>query len=158
MKADPTSVTVKNLEAAFAGESMAHIKYLHFARIARARGDEETARLFEETAHQEVQHALGHADLLFPAAQLDTAGVLELAIAGETYEYTEMYPSFRHLAEQEGQRAAAQEFDEQIAESKEHADRFRALLATAAKRFAALAKVEEKHAGKYRNRLAATQA
>jgi len=158
MKADHHSITVKNLEAAFAGESMAHIKYLHFARIARANGDEETARLFEETAHQEVQHALGHADLLFPAAQLNTAGVLELAIAGETYEYTEMYPSFRHLAEQEGQQAAVQEFDAQIAESQEHADRFRALLAKAAKRFAALAKVEEKHAGQYRNRLAATQA
>lgn len=157
MKADRNSITIKNLEAAFAGESMAHIKYLHFARIARARGDEETARLFEETAHQEVQHALGHADLLFPATELDTAGVLQLAIAGETYEYTEMYPSFRHLAEEEGQQAAVQEFDAQIAESRDHAERFRALLAKAAKRFAALARVEEKHAGQYRNRLAATQ-
>lgn len=144
--------TVRNLEAAFAGESMAHIKYLHFARIARAHGDEDTARLFEDTAAQEVQHALGHADLLFPAAELDAVKVLDLAIAGETYEYTEMYPSFRHLAEQEGQQAAAEEFTEQIDESREHAERFRALLAKAEKRFSALAKVEERHAGKYRAR------
>jgi len=52
-----TSVTVKNIEAAFAGESMAHIKYLYFARVCRAQGDEESARIFEETAAQEVQHA-----------------------------------------------------------------------------------------------------
>ena len=151
----PASQTLKNLEAAFAGESMAHIKYLHFARIARAHGDEETARLFEETAAQEVQHALGHADLLFPTAQLDAHQVLEFAIAGETYEYTEMYPQFRHLAEVEGQQAAAAEFAEQIAESQEHAERFRALLTTATKRFAALAKVEERHANQYRRRLEA---
>ena len=51
----PESVTIKNLESAFAGESMAHIKYLYFAKICRAAGDVETARVFEETAAQEVQ-------------------------------------------------------------------------------------------------------
>ena len=95
---DPSSVTVRNLETAFAGEAVAHIKYRYFARLCRAAGDEATARVFEETAEQEVMHAFGHADLLFPAAKVTPAKALELAIEGETCEYTEMYPSFRHAA------------------------------------------------------------
>ena len=154
----PESITIKNLEAAFAGESRAHIKYRYFAKLARAAGDEETARTFEETADQEVQHAFSHLDLLYPKDQLTPAKSLEIAIAGETYEYTEMYPQFRHLAEQEGNSAAAKEMDEQITESKEHAARFAATLAKAAKRFAALATVEERHANHYREQLARTQA
>ncbi len=154
----PESITIKNLEAAFAGESMAHIKYRYFAKLARAAGDEDTARTFEETADQEVQHAFGHLDLLYPKDQLTPAKSLEIAIAGETYEYTEMYPQFRHLAEQEGNTAAVREMDEQIVESKEHAARFAATLAKAAKRFAALAKVEERHANHYREQLARAKA
>ena len=150
----PESITIKNLESAFAGESMAHIKYRYFAKIARAQGDAVTAKVFEDTADQEVQHAFGHLDLLYPPAQLTPAKALEMAIAGETYEYTEMYPNFRHLAEQEGNAAAAKEMDEQIAESKEHAARFQQTLAKAAKRFAALAKVEERHANHYKATLA----
>ena len=154
----PESITIKNLEAAFAGESMAHIKYRYFAKLARAAGDEETARTFEETADQEVQHAFGHLDLLYPKDQITPAKSLEIAIAGETYEYTEMYPQFRHLAEQEGNAAAVREMDGQIVESKEHAARFSATLAKAAKRFAALAKVEERHANHYREQLVRAQA
>lgn len=146
--------TIKNLEAAFAGESMAHTKYLYFARICRAAGDEETAKVFEDTAAQEVQHALGHLDLLYPANSMSPAKCLEMAIEGETHEYTEMYPAFRHTAEEEGNRAAVAEIDQQIAESMEHAQQFRATLEKAAKRFAALARVEEKHAGHYRAALA----
>ena len=154
----PESITIKNIEAAFAGESMAHIKYLYFARISRAHGDEETAKVFEETAAQEVQHALGHLDLLYPASELNPAKVLDMAIAGETYEYTEMYPQVRHLAEEEGNQIAVKELDEQIAESRAHADRFQQTLAKAAKRFAALAKVEERHANHYRATLARVNA
>lgn len=150
----PESVTVKNIEAAFAGESMAHIKYLYFARVARDHGDVETAKVFEETAAQEVQHAFGHMDLLYPRAQMDVTKCLNMAIEGETYEYTEMYPSFRHMAEQERDFEAAAEFDGQIAESREHAAMFKATLEKAAKRFAALAKVEERHANNYRAALA----
>jgi rubrerythrin len=150
----PESVTIKNLESAFAGESMAHIKYMYFAKICRAAGDIESAKVFEETAAQEVQHAFGHLDLLYPAAELTPAKALEMAIAGETYEYTEMYPQFRHLAEQEGNHKAVAEMDDQIAESKEHAQRFNNTLTKAAKRFAALAKVEERHANHYRATLA----
>jgi len=145
----PESVTIKNLESAFAGESMAHIKYRYFARLCRAVGDEATAKVFEDTAEQELMHAFGHADLLFPKDRMSPAKALELAIEGETYEYTEMYPSFRHAAVAEGNDAAVREIDEQIAESKEHAQMFQDVLEKAAKRFAALAKVEERHAKNY---------
>jgi len=146
----PESITVQNLESAFAGESMAHIKYRYFAKLAREAGDADTARIFEETANQEVEHAFGHLDLLYPKAKLTPAKALEIAIEGETYEYTEMYPKFRHLALEEGNTAAVKEFDEQIAESKEHAESFKRVLEKAAKRFTALAKVEERHANQYR--------
>ena len=152
------SVTIQNLEAAFAGESMAHIKYRYFARLAREAGDEDTARVFEATADQEVQHAFGHLDLLYPKARMSPARALQIAIEGETYEYTEMYPTFRHLAIQEGNDPAVAEFDGQIAESREHAAQFRATLDKAAKRFAALAKVEERHANHYRDTLARVNA
>jgi rubrerythrin len=143
------SVTIENLEAAFAGESMAHIKYRYFARLARAAGAIVVAEAFEATADQEVAHAFGHLDLLYPKDKMTPAKALEIAIEGETYEYTDMYPRFRHLAVQEGNAAAVAEYDEQIAESKEHAEQFKRTLALAAKRFAALAKVEERHANHY---------
>ena len=149
----PEIKTLQNLESAFAGESMAHIKYRYFAKFARAAGDDETARVFEQTADQEVQHAFGHLDLLYPATELTPARALAIAIEGETYEYTEMYPSFRKTAEAEGNAAAVREIDEQIGESREHAERFQQTLAKAGKRFAALAKVEERHANHYRAQL-----
>jgi rubrerythrin len=143
------SLTIQNLEAAFAGESMAHIKYMWFAGLCRAAGDETTAKVFEDTAAQEILHAFGHAELLFAGATMTPIKCLNYAIEGETYEYTEMYPRFRHEAMQEGHDAAVKEIDEQIAESKQHADLFQSVLDKAAKRFAALAKVEEKHAQHY---------
>lgn len=146
---NPESLTIKNLESAFAGESMAHIKYRYFAKLCREMGDEETAKAFEATADQEVMHAFGHLDLLFPKERMTPARALQFAIEGETYEYTEMYPNFRHVAVAEGNEAAVKEIDEQIAESKEHAEQFKAVLEKAAKRFAALAKVEERHANHY---------
>lgn len=153
MSATPTlsaaSATLHNLEAAFAGESMAHAKYRYFAKVCRELGDEETARHFEDTAAQEVVHAHGHLELLFPKANLTVAKCLELAIEGETHEFTEMYPAFRHAALAEGNAAAAREMDEQIAESKEHAAQFAAVLAKAAKRFDALTRVEQRHAAAY---------
>ena len=151
---EKVSATIQNLESAFAGESMAYIKYMYFAKVCRAQGDETTAKVFEETATQEVQHAFGHLDLLMPKAELTPAKCLEFAIEGETHEYTEMYPSFRHMAVQEQNDDAVREFDEQIEESKEHAQQFMNTLKKAEKRFAALAKVEEKHANHYRETLA----
>jgi rubrerythrin len=143
------SVTIQNLEAAFAGESMANRKYLYFAKRARELGADDVADVFENTAEQETAHAFGHLELLYPSSELTVERMLELAVEGETYEYTEMYPKFRHLAMEEGNMAAVKEMDEQIEESREHAEMFRAVLEKAAKRFAALAKVEERHAGRY---------
>ena len=150
----PEIKTIANLESAFAGESMAHIKYRYFAKVARAAGDEETAHIFEETAAQEVQHAFGHLDLLYPMETLNPVRCLQMAIEGETYEYTEMYPGFLKTAQQEGNAAAMAEMQGQIAESREHAEHFQAMLQKAAKRFAALAKIEERHANQYRAVLA----
>ncbi|MDB5944624.1 MAG: Rubrerythrin [Ramlibacter sp.] len=152
-KQRPEIKTLANLEAAFAGESMAHIKYRYFAKLAREAGDEETARTFEETANQEVAHAFGHLDLLYPKADMSPAKALQIAIDGETYEYTEMYPGFRKTAEEEGNAAAVAEMNEQIEESKVHAAQFRATLEKAQKRFAALARVEERHAAHYQAQL-----
>ncbi|MCW8848257.1 MAG: rubrerythrin family protein [Sedimenticola sp.] len=147
------SQTVKNLEAAFAGESMANRKYLYFAKLCRELGADNVAEVFENTAQQETAHAFGHLDLLYPKDTLTVERMLELAIEGETYEYTEMYPEFRHTALQEKNDDAVKEMDEQIAESAEHAERFTRLLDTAAKRFNALTKVEERHANHYRDAL-----
>ena len=149
----PEIKTIANLESAFAGESMAHIKYRYFAKLAREAGDVDTATAFEATADQEVMHAFGHLDLLYPKATMTPAKALQIAIDGETYEYTEMYPGFRKTAEAEGHAAAVAEMDEQIEESKVHAAHFKTMLDKAQKRFAALAKVEERHAAHYQARL-----
>ncbi len=146
-----TTRTGKNLEAAFAGESMAFMKYTYFAKIARKQGDEMTARVFEETAAQEIHHALGHLDILYPEQELSSKVMLKMAIEGETYEYSEMYPGFHRQAVLDQQAGAVQEFAGQIEESAEHAEQFRQALAKAEKRFAALAKVERRHAEHYQN-------
>ena len=141
------SVTIKNLESAFAGESQAHTKYRYFAKIAREEGHEEIAKHFEHTADQELLHAWGHLELL--VGKPSTKECLEKAIEGETYEFTTMYPNFKKDAEVEGATAAALEAQHQIAESKEHAEQFKAVLIKAEKRFAALQKVEKRHAAAY---------
>jgi rubrerythrin len=81
--ARPEIKTIQNLESAFAGESMAHIKYRYFAKLARAAGDIDTAEIFEATADQEVMHAFGHLDLLYPASSITPQRALEIAIEGE---------------------------------------------------------------------------
>ena len=149
------SVTIQNLEAALAGESQAHIKYRYFAKLARAEGFEEVAKHFEHTADQELLHAWGHLELLI--GKPDTRKCLELAIEGETYEFTQMYPQFKSIAEREGQLEAAKEAEDQIEESKEHAEQFKKVLALAEKRFAALAKVEQRHAEAYQVKLGELQ-
>jgi len=141
------SVTLNNLESALAGESMAHIKYRYFAKIAREEGFEDVAQHFEHTADQEILHAWGHLELLI--GKPSTKECLEKAIEGETYEFTTMYPQFKNQAFGEGLSFASKEFDEQIEESKQHAEEFKAVLIKAEKRFAALAKVEKRHAEAY---------
>jgi rubrerythrin len=142
------SVTLKNLEGALAGESMAHIKYRYFAKIAREEGFEEVAQHFEHTADQEIKHAWGHLELLI--GKPSTKECLEKAIEGETYEYTEMYPQFERIAKAEQNIEAVKEFNELGRESNVHAQQFKAVLAKAEKRFNALKKVEERHANAYK--------
>lgn len=142
------SATIKNLECALAGESMAHIKYRYFAKIARKEGFEEVAKHFEHTADQEILHAWGHLELLI--GNVTTKQCLQMAIDGETHEYTTMYPEMRREAILEGNINAAAEAQEQIDESKEHAESFAKVLALAEKRFAALEKVEKRHAEAYK--------
>lgn len=141
------SVTLKNLESALAGESMAHIKYLYFAEIADSEGYSDVADHFRWTAAQELQHAWGHLDLLL--GDITTQECVEKAIEGETYEYTEMYPQFQQIAKAEGDLNAVKEFEAQTQESYEHARQFTEVLKLAQKRFGALAKVEKKHAGQF---------
>jgi rubrerythrin len=145
------SITLDNLADALAGESQAHIKYRYFAKIAREEGFEDIAKHFEHTADQEILHAWGHLELL--VGKPSTKRCLELAIEGETYEFTTMYPEFVEGAKSENNQIALNEFRNQITESSEHADQFKELLVKAEKRFAALAKVEKRHAEAYQKKL-----
>jgi rubrerythrin len=145
------SITLQNLESALAGESMAHIKYRYFAKLARAEGFDEIAQHFEHTANQEILHAWGHLELLI--GKPDTKKCLELAIEGETYEFNIMYPQFERQAKAETNIEAVKEFQEQGRESQEHAQQFKKVLALAEKRFAALAGVEKRHAEAYQQKL-----
>jgi rubrerythrin len=142
------TITLQNLESALAGESMAHIKYRYFAKIARDEGFEDVAQHFEHTADQEIKHAWGHLELL--VGKPSTKECLEKAIEGETYEFTTMYPQFERQAKVEQNIEAVKEFNEQGRESNEHAQQFKAVLVKAEKRFNALKKVEERHANAYK--------
>ena len=145
------SITIKNLESAFAGESQAYTKYMYFAKIARAEGHEEVAKHFEHTASQEIIHAHGHLELII--GKPTTAECLQMAIAGETEEFTHMYPTMQAEAIAEGNTQAAAEAEHQIEESKEHAEQFAAILVRAEKRFKALAGIEKRHAEAYQQKL-----
>lgn len=147
------SITLKNLESAFAGESQAFTKYMYFAKLARAEGFEDVAKHFEHTASQELLHAHGHLELL--VGKPTTKQCLEMAIAGETEEFTHMYPAMLKEAVLEGASEAGVEIQGQIEESKEHAEQFKVVLEKAAKRFSALQKVEQRHAQAYQTVLEA---
>lgn len=142
------SLTLENLKAALAGESQAHIKYRYFAKIAREEGFEDVAKHFEHTADQEILHAWGHLELL--VGKPSTKECLQMAIEGETYEFTQMYPKMEEQARLDGISSAVKEAQEQIAESKEHAEQFQKVLDKAQKRFKALKGVEERHANAYK--------
>jgi rubrerythrin len=152
------SETIHNLESAFGGESMANRKYLYFAEVVKKLGYQDLAKLFKETAAQEAEHAFAHFELLHPelkVASVETlsdaekqaiaARCLELAIEGETYEYTTMYPEFTTQAKKDRDDKATADFEAQIQESAEHADTFR----RAAHRFGLLEAVEHHHADRY---------
>ncbi len=96
--------TQENLEEAFAGESQANRKYLAFAKRAERDGLANVAKLFRTAAEAETVHAMGHLDAMGGIGT--TAENLRTAIAGETYEFTEMYPPMLEQAKPEGHKAA----------------------------------------------------
>lgn len=120
------SKTEENLAAAFAGESQARNKYTYFAKVARKQGYHYIADIFEETAMNEMQHAKDEFKLLGLLG--DTAANLQEAVDGESYETTEMYPTFAKEAEDEGNKAAAQLFRAIAKVEAHHRDRYKELL------------------------------
>jgi rubrerythrin len=129
--------THDNLKAAFAGESQANRRYLYFAKVADVEGYPEIASNFRETAEGETGHAHGHLDFLKqvgdPATGLpmgDTVLNLRAAIAGETHEYTDMYPGMAKTAREEGFKETADWFETLAKAEKSHAGRFQKMLST----------------------------
>jgi rubrerythrin len=125
------SKTEGNLKEAFAGESQANRRYLYFAKVADVEGFPEVAGHFRDTAEGETGHAHGHLDWLKavgdPATGKpigDSKKNLESAIAGETYEYTEMYPGMAKTAREEGFAEIAEWFETLARAEKSHAGRF----------------------------------
>ena len=123
--------THENLKAAFAGESQANRRYLYFAKHADVEGYPDVAGLFRDTAEGETGHAHGHLDYLKPvgdpATDLpigDTTENLRAAIAGETHEYTDMYPGMAKAAREEGFSEIADWFETLAKAEKSHAGRF----------------------------------
>jgi rubrerythrin len=129
------SRTQANLKAAFAGESQANRRYLYFAKVADVEGYPEVAGNFRETAEGETGHAHGHLDYLKrvgdPATDLPIGGTelnLKSAVAGETHEYTDMYPGMAKTAREEGFAEIADWFETLAKAEKSHAGRFPQLL------------------------------
>ena len=121
------SKTEKNLMAAFSGESEARNKYTYYASKAKKDGYVQIAKLFEETAANEKEHAKIWFKLLKDGIG-DTAYNLADAAAGENYEWTEMYPTFAREAHEEGFEHIAYLFEEVAKIEKEHEERYRKLL------------------------------
>ena len=131
------SKTYQNLKDAFAGESQANRRYLYFAKVADVEGYPEVAMNFRETAEGETGHAHGHLDFMKsvgdPATGLplgDTVLNLKASIAGETHEYTDMYPGMAKTARDEGFAEIADWFETLAKAEKSHAGRFEKMLAT----------------------------
>lgn len=120
------SKTEENLKFAFAGESQARNKYNYFAKVATNQGYHYIAKIFLETAENEVQHAKEEFKLLKGIG--DTKENLKAAIAGEHYETTEMYPKFEKDAKAEGNKEAAILFKETGEVEAHHEARYKKLL------------------------------
>jgi rubrerythrin len=131
------SKTHQNLKDAFAGESQANRRYLYFARQADIEGYPDVGGLFRDTAEAETGHAHGHLDFLKPVGDPATdkpIGPTDLnlaaAVAGETYEYTEMYPGMARSARDEKFDDVAEWFETLAKAEKSHAGRFQSALDT----------------------------
>jgi rubrerythrin len=129
--------THTNLKEAFAGESQANRRYLYFAKQADVEGYPDVAGLFRDTAEGETGHAHGHLDYLKPVGDPatgkpigSTSKNLASAVAGETYEYTDMYPGMAKTARAEGFAEIADWFETLAKAEKSHAGRFQKALDT----------------------------
>ena len=125
------SKSLDNLQEAFAGESQANRRYLYFARIADIEGFPDIAGLFKDTADAETGHAFGHLDFIKEVGDPVTGEAigktefnLKSAVAGETYEYTQMYPGMAKTAREEGFAELAEWFETLARAEKSHAGRF----------------------------------
>lgn len=123
--------TEANLKEAFAGESQANRRYLYFAQKADVEGYNDVAAVFRSTAEGETGHAHGHLEFLEavgdPATGKpigSTALNLEASIAGETHEYTDMYPGMARSAREEGFEEIAEWFETLAKAERSHAGRF----------------------------------
>lgn len=129
------SKTEHNLKEAFAGESQANRRYLYFAQKADIEGHNDISAVFRSTAEGETGHAHGHLEFLEavgdPATGLpigNTEQNLKAAIAGETHEYTDMYPGMAKTAREEGFEEVAEWFETLAKAEKSHAGRFQKAL------------------------------
>ncbi len=125
------SQTLDNLKEAFAGESQANRRYLYFAQKADVEGYPDVAALFRSVAEGETGHAHGHLEYIAEVGDPATGEPigssednLKAAIAGETYEYTEMYPGFAKTARDEGFEEIAEWLETLARAEKSHAGRF----------------------------------
>jgi rubrerythrin len=133
------SRTAENLKAAFSGESQANRRYLYFAQQADIEGHSDISAVFRSTAEGETGHAHGHLEYLEevgdPATDLPIGATpenLAAAIAGETHEYTDMYPGMARTAREEGFDEIAEWFETLAKAEKSHAGRFQRALDTLA--------------------------
>ena len=131
------SKTEENLKAAFAGESQANRRYLYFAQKADVEGQNEVSALFRSTAEGETGHAFGHLEYLEETGDPatgepigDSSANLKAAVAGETHEYTDMYPGMAKTAREEGFDEIADWFETLAKAEKSHAGRFQKALDT----------------------------
>ena len=127
--------TESNLKAAFAGESQANRRYLYFAQKADIEGYNDVAAVFRSTAEGETGHAHGHLEYLEEVGDPatgepigDTASNLKSAIAGETHEYTDMYPGMAKSARTEGFDEIADWFETLAKAERSHANRYQKAL------------------------------
>ena len=129
------SKTEQNLKDAFAGESQANRRYLYFAAKADVEGYNDVSAVFRSTAEGETGHAHGHLEYLEevgdPATGLPigpTSDNLKAAVAGETFEYTDMYPGMGRAAREEGFDEIADWFETLAKAERSHANRFQKAL------------------------------
>jgi rubrerythrin len=129
------SRTAENLKAAFSGESQANRRYLYFAQKADIEGYSDISAVFRSTAEGETGHAHGHLEYLEevgdPATDMPigaTPDNLAAAVAGETHEYTDMYPGMARTAREEGFDEIAEWFETLAKAEKSHAGRFQRAL------------------------------